>query len=245
MIERFAASLEPTARAVFRRIADPAKAARAEGLEAERHHAGACDLASDFGMPLLPGSPTLDYAWTGAALRLDTEAYVVLHEVAHFQLAPPDRRRAIDFGLGAGPETGDRDGAEQAATVFGPEREAEEAMASLLGVLWEVELGQPGFASFLDQNWLEGADRPSAAQHFTAVLSALRQRELVDESGRPTRVSASLARSVGSGETKRGFDAGLDRSMLDQIDLTSAVERENRREHVVLIGEACEPRRGP
>jgi hypothetical protein len=190
VIERFAAWLDPSAQAVFRRIADPTRAARAAGAEAERHHAAACDLARAFGMPLLPGSPTLDYAWTGTALRRETEAYVLLHEVAHFQLAPLERRHAIDFGLGAGPETGDRDGAERAATVFGLEREAEEAMASLLGVLWEVELGQPGFASFLDQNWLEGADRPSAAQHFAAVLATLQQRGLVDEDGRPVRAAA-------------------------------------------------------
>src|SRR6185312_14260416 len=189
--ERFAALLEPAARAVFRRIADPAKAVRAEGAEAERHHAIACDLARDFGMPILPGSPTIDYAWTGQALRRDTEAYVLLHEVAHFQLAPPERRHAIDFGLGAGPETGDRDGAERAATVFGIGRETEEAMASLLGVLWEIELGQPGFASFLDQNWLEGVDRPGAARHFETILKALQQRGLVDEDGRPARQRAT------------------------------------------------------
>jgi hypothetical protein len=191
VIERFAAWLDPSARVVFRRIADPAKASRAEGAEAEQHHAASCDLARAFGMPLLPGSPMLDYAWTGSALRRETEAYVLLHEVAHFQLAPLERRHAIDFGLGAGPETGDRDGAERAATVFGLEREAEEAMASLLGVLWEVELGQPGFASFLDQNWLEGADRPSAAQHFASVLAALRQRGLVTDDGRPIRAAVS------------------------------------------------------
>lgn len=196
VIEQFAALLAPPARAVFRRIADPAKAGRAEGAEATRHHTVACDLARAFGMTLVPGGPALDYAWTGMALRRDTEAYVLLHEVAHFQLAPPERRHVIDFGLGAGPETGDRDGAERAATVFGLEREAEEAMASLLGVLWETELGQPGFASFLDQNWLEGADRPSAAEHFTAVLTALRQRGLVDDEGRPQRLSASARNAV-------------------------------------------------
>jgi hypothetical protein len=193
VIERFAALLVPAARAVFRRIADPTQAARAEGAEAARHHEIACELARAFGMTLLPGSPTLDYAWTGSALRRDTEAYVLLHEVAHFQLAPPERRYVVDFGLGAGPETGDRDGAERAATVFGLEREAEEAMASLLGVLWEIELGQPGFASFLDQNWLEGADRPGAAQHFTAVLTALQERRLVDANGRPRRAATVSA----------------------------------------------------
>jgi hypothetical protein len=187
VIERFASQLEPAARAVFRRIADPTKAARAEGAEAERHHAVACDLATAFGMPLLPGSPTIDYAWTGQALRRETEAYVLLHEVAHFQLAPVARRYAIDFGLGAGPETGDRAGAEREARVFGVERETEEAMASLLGVLWEIELGQPGFASFLDQNWLEGAGRPGSARHFETILKALQQRGLVDDAGRPVR----------------------------------------------------------
>ncbi|HWE73193.1 MAG TPA: hypothetical protein VG328_08545 [Stellaceae bacterium] len=190
VIERFAALLKPAAEHIFRRIADPSRAARAEGVEAEHHHTVACDLAESYGMPLLPGSPTIDYAWTGQALRRETEAYVLLHEVAHFQLAPSERRHAIDFGLGAGPESGDRDGAERAATVFGIERETEEAMASLLGVLWEVELGQPGFASFLDQNWLEGADRPGAARHFETILQALQQRGLVDTEGRPVRQAA-------------------------------------------------------
>jgi hypothetical protein len=185
VIERFAAQLESPAQAVFRRIVDPTKIARAEGAEAEHHHAIACALAEAYGMPLVSGSPTIDYAWTGTALRRETEAYVLLHEIAHFQLAPPERRYTIDFGLGAGPETGDRDGAERAATVFGIERETEEAMASLLGVLWEVELGQPGFASFLDQNWLEGVGRPGAARHFETVLKALQQRGLVDGDGHP------------------------------------------------------------
>lgn len=187
VIDQFAAFLDLPDRAVFRRIADPARAKRAEGAAAVQHHGQACALAADFGMALLPGSPTLDFSWNGWALRSATEAYVLLHEIAHFQLAPPERRQAIDFGLGVGPESGERAAAERAATVFGLERENEEAMASLLGVLWEVELGQPGFASFLDQNWLEGAERPSAAAHFSAVLAALRQRGLVDRDGRPQK----------------------------------------------------------
>jgi hypothetical protein len=193
VIEQFAAALDLPARAVFRRIADPAKAARAAGAAAIQHHARACALADEFGIALQPGSPTLDFAWNGQALRRDTEAYVLLHEVAHFQLAPPERRNAIDFGLGAGPETGDRAAAESAATVFGIARESEEAMASLLGVLWEIELGQPGFASFLDQNWLEGAERPAAAQHFSAVLTALRERSIIDGDGRPQKRLAAAA----------------------------------------------------
>ena len=185
MLDRFAASLAEPARGVFRRIADPRAAQRATGAEASAHHAAALKLAASFGMGLLPGSPLLDFGWNGSALRGATEAYVLLHEIAHFQVAPKARRTLIDFGLGPGPETGDGAAAERAATIFGVEREREEALASLLGILWEVELGQPALASFLDQNWLEGAGKPEAATHFTTVLAHLRRLDLIDRDGRP------------------------------------------------------------
>lgn len=185
VLARFAAQLEEPARHVFRRIADPRAAQRAHGVEAAAHRQTAIEHAASFGMGILPGSPALDFSWNGNALRSATEAYVLLHEVAHFQIAPQARRCAIDFGLGPGPETGNRAAAESAAMVFGVEREREEAAASLLGILWEVEFGQPGLASFLDQNWLEGADRPEAAAHFGAVLGQLQRLGLADPKGRP------------------------------------------------------------
>jgi hypothetical protein len=106
------------------------------------------------------------------------EAYVILHEVAHFALAPLERRSLIEFGLGPGPDTLDREEAERAAVLLPPARDEDEAAASLLGIVWEAALGQPALASFLDQNWLEGLDR-SAAGHFTAVLEKLRHRGLL------------------------------------------------------------------
>jgi hypothetical protein len=84
----------------------------------------------------------------------------------------------IDFGLGPGPDTADRDAAETAAVLCPLAREQDEAAASSLGIVWEAELGQPALASFLDQNWLEGLDR-SAASHFAAVLESLRGRGLL------------------------------------------------------------------
>ena len=87
--------------------------------------------------------------------------------------------RLVDFGLGPGPDTAERAAAERAATLPIVERDADEAAASLLGILWEAALGQPALASFLDQNWLEGLDR-SAAPHFTAVLRRLRELGVVD-----------------------------------------------------------------
>lgn len=177
---------EGPARDVFRRIALPAGAARAEADAAARQHRDALALAARLRIPVRPGSPCLDFSWDGTALRGDTEAYVLLHEVAHFQLAAPERRRRIDFGLGPGPETGNREAAAAAATLFGLAAEREEATASLLGILWEAELGHPALASFLDQNWLEGADRPGTAAHFRAILAALAEGGFVTPSGRPT-----------------------------------------------------------
>lgn len=187
VLQRLDAGLgEGRTRRVFRRIARPMDAARAAGAEALSHHQDALAVAAGVGITVRPGSPRLDFSWDGAALRGDTEAYVLLHEVAHFQLAAPERRLRIDFGLGAGPETGDRAAAAAAASLFGLAAEREEAMASLLGILWEAELGHPALASFLDQNWLEGAERPGTAAHFRAVLAALEEGGFVTRLGRPT-----------------------------------------------------------
>lgn len=174
-------------RAVFRRLARPAEAERARSSAARAHHAQASQLLASLGMGLRAGSPREDFSWNGTAVRSDTEAYVLLHEAAHFQLAAPARRHVIDFGLGPGPETGARAAAERAALLFGVAREREEAMASLLGILWEVEFGQPALASFLDQNWLEGAPGQGALRHFRATLAALHSGGFLTADGRPTQ----------------------------------------------------------
>jgi len=148
---------------------------RAAGVEAEQHRIAAIAFARDFGMAIHPEGTPCHFNWDGAALNGATEAYVILHEVAHFALAPPERRGLVEFGLGPGPDTLDRDTADRAAVLPPPECDQDEAAASLLGIVWEAELGQPALASFLDQNWLEGLDR-SAAAHFTAVIETLRQR---------------------------------------------------------------------
>jgi hypothetical protein len=176
-LDRFAAGLHgPDIRAVFAliRATSPERAA---GEEAERHRRQALDFARGHGIAIHPPGMQRAYNWDGAALDGATEAYVILHEVAHYRLAPPKRRALPDFGLGPGPDTRDRTGAERAAALPMLEREADEAAASLLGILWEAELGQPALASLLDQNWLEGLER-SAAEHFAAVVRRLVARGL-------------------------------------------------------------------
>ena len=186
VLTRFAANLhERHARAAFARIARSG-AERARRAPAEAHRLAVTRLARRLGVPMRDGAPPRNFGWNGKIMRSGTEAYVLLHEVAHWQMAGPRRRRAYEFGLGPGPETGHRAAAERATLLTGTAREREEAMASLLGILWEVELRQPALASFLDQNWLEGADRPGAARHFEITLRRLIRAGLVDLAGRPT-----------------------------------------------------------
>jgi hypothetical protein len=178
-LERFAAGLaDPAAAAAFAAIGATA-AERAQGKTAARHRRAALAFARRRGVPIYPKGVRPAFNWDGRALAGDTEAYVILHEAAHFVLAPPQRRRLVDFGLGPGPDTTDRAAAERAAVLPPLARDSDEAAASLLGILWEAALGQPALASFLDQNWLEGLDR-SAPAHFVAVLSRLRQLQLID-----------------------------------------------------------------
>jgi hypothetical protein len=187
LLGRFAATLDGAARQSFARLAHVDDAERAAGERAAAHRRAALCLAAGQGMGLREGSPALDFSWDGWRLRGGTEAYVLIHEVAHFQIAPPSRRHLIDFGLGAGPETGNRETADRAMVVDDAMRETEEAMASLLGILWEAELGQPALASLLDQNWLEGVGRPGAARHFAMTLERLRTGGFLDAALRPTR----------------------------------------------------------
>jgi hypothetical protein len=174
-LDRFMAGLvDPYSCEVFRRIC-ATSAERASGPEAERHRQVALSLAGALGIAIYPEGTPCRFNWDGTALNGATEAYVILHEVAHFVLAPPERRSLIDFGLGPGPDTTDCEAAAEVVAVSPLEAAEEEAAASLLGIVWEAELGQPALASFLDQNWLEGLDR-SAAGHFISVLGTLRQR---------------------------------------------------------------------
>jgi len=188
-LDRFAARLSDRfSCAVFRRIRATSPN-RAAGAEAERHRLAALSIARASGMAIDREGTSSYFNWNGTALSAATEAFVILHEIAHFALAPPERRGLVEFGLGPGPDTVDRVAAERAATLSPLEREADEAAASLLGIIWEAALGQPALASFLDQNWLEGLDR-SAPEHFTSVLEALRCRRMLSADGMP---AASIA----------------------------------------------------
>ncbi len=152
-----------------------------------RHHADGVELCRQFGFGILDVDPKSHFTWDGVNVAIRMEPSVLIHEVAHYQLAAPERRAVLDFGLGCGPESGKREEADAVQTLFCPERDVEEALCSLLGILWEAELGQPAILAFLEQNWMEGGANLQNVSHFRKIVRWLRDMELIDDDGRPTR----------------------------------------------------------
>ncbi|BBK34858.1 hypothetical protein EDC65_2655 [Stella humosa] len=168
----------------FARIAASGRHGGPEDTAARRAQAVA--FARSLGIPTLAEAPADAFSWDGSVLRTDSEAWVILHEVAHWLLAPPWRRGLRDFGLGAGPETGRKPEADQDRRLDETALAAEEAEASLLGILLEAALDQPALHAFLEQNWLEGWQRPSTADYFAAVVGRLLAQGMIDADGWPT-----------------------------------------------------------
>ncbi|OAN62645.1 hypothetical protein [Magnetospirillum moscoviense] len=150
------------------------------------HHADAVELCRRFGFGILDVDPKSWFTWDGTNVAIQMEPSVLIHEVAHYQCASPERRAVLDFGLGCGPESGKRPEADAVQTLFCPERDVEEALCSLLGILWEAELGQPAVLAFLEQNWMEGGTSLHNVAHFKKIVRWLDQMGLIDEDGRPT-----------------------------------------------------------
>lgn len=199
LLDQLAGNLEghPQASLAFARIAAtfPVRG----GVDTPEQRAQAVALAHAFGLATIPEEPQQAFSWDGHAIRTVTEASVIVHEVAHWLVCAPERRGLPDFGLGAGPETGRRAEADAARCVGDDDREWEEVLTSLLGILWEAELGQPAILAFLEQNWMEGAQRLSTASFFIAAVETLDRMGLVDREGRPvgprdycSRASAGL-----------------------------------------------------
>ncbi|HMA49120.1 MAG TPA: hypothetical protein VKP60_05150 [Magnetospirillaceae bacterium] len=191
LLDDFADALaaEPGALAVLARIRSSLAAVDGPDItlsQREDHHAQAVALLRRFGLGTLDHAPEDGVTWDGQAVAIRMEPSVIVHEVAHYQLATPDRRHLADFGLGAGPESGDKALCEAERRVFGVDCDREEALASLLGVLWEAELGQPAVLAFLEQNWLEGGAVGHNVRHFVRNVMELMGGGFVDQDGRPT-----------------------------------------------------------
>lgn len=191
ILDVYAAGLPPEnglARAAFSAIAAAPRAALSLAAE-DSAGRRAVALAHHLGIATLDEEPARAFSWDGAVIRSRSEPSVLLHEIAHWQICPPARRALADFGLGAGPETGRRLEADRVRIADQATQEREEAMASLLGILWEAAFGLPAIAAFAEQNWLEGYDRPGTPGYFATVIGWLYAAGLIDARARPARVA--------------------------------------------------------
>lgn len=185
---RAALSDDPLAVKVFDRVTAQVPDGDLMTLSTDaRHHADGVELCRQFGFGILDVDPKTHFTWDGTNVAIRMEPSVLIHEVAHYQLAAPERRAVLDFGLGCGPESGKREEADAVQTLFCPERDVEEALCSLLGILWEAELGQPAILAFLEQNWMEGGANLQNVSHFRKIVRWLRAMDLIDDDGGPTR----------------------------------------------------------
>lgn len=191
-LARFAAHLEAArpetegaavALAAFRRIA--ATWPVAGGVDTPEQRADGVALAHAHGIGTLNEPPAASFMWDGRVIRTVVEATVIVHEVTHWLCAAPERRPLLDFGLGPGPETTRRKDARAQQRLSFEECMHEEAQTSLLGVLWEAELGHPAILAFLEQNWMEAWDRPGSASYYIGHARELFERGLIDADGRP------------------------------------------------------------
>ncbi|HEY1719825.1 MAG TPA: hypothetical protein VGG27_01170 [Magnetospirillaceae bacterium] len=176
------------ARAVFERIGATWTADGAFELSTDaQHHAQALDLCKSFGFGTIDIDPHDYFTWDGQAVATRVEASLLVHEIGHYQSAAPARRTIIDFALGGGPETGRKAEANAVRAVSDLQADIEEGMASLLGILWEAELGQSAVPAFLEQNWLENETSDHNIRHFLKMTTFLASHGLIDAAGRPTR----------------------------------------------------------
>jgi hypothetical protein len=77
----------------------------------------------------------------------------LVHDIAHFLVAPPERRWVAEFGLGTAPE-GMRH-IQAVVTMTTAESLLEEERASLLGILIEKALGMDWLYTMQDHSWLD------------------------------------------------------------------------------------------
>ena len=180
-------SPHPDVSFVFNKIIETRKLGIDERGNVRRGYKDAIYLANKLGIRTSMVDPAYYFSWDGQAMAIDTDTSVIFHEIAHWQLASEPRRTIPDFGLGAGPETGNFLIANRVKCLESNSIENEECLASLLGILWEVYFGLNAIDSLIEQSWLELSERDFTSQLFIKTYESLKARFLIDSYGDPTK----------------------------------------------------------
>jgi len=110
-------------------------------------------LAQTLDIPLRRASTTKNrYNWDGEIL-FGKSISNTIHDIAHWMVASPARRRIPEFGLGPSP---DRESSRAPRYLNGVSSRREEMRASLLGILLERQIGSPWKKTWKTHNWGQG-----------------------------------------------------------------------------------------
>lgn len=127
------------------------------------------------------------YIWNPETNTINPDSYTnvesnALHELAHWLLASPRRRKHPSFGLGHPPCGKDyplrflsRDSAQR-----------EEELVSVLGILMEKTFRLPWKDTYEDHSWGDGVD---SDQKFTRRVRTLQRKGLIDANEVPTCIT--------------------------------------------------------
>jgi len=190
----------------------------------------AVELASNY-FPEIICKVEDDPLWNGKRLRVSTPMNL-LHEVAHYQIAPKWRRHKEGYGLGMEPEGR----FERYTPILVSELRAvyEETLASILGILWCHELGYDWLYTAEDHSWLPITHDVETIEHFVDLPNVAVKIETLIHIGvvledltpilriaRPWRVPARWKRGLIKGA--RELDERLDQISEKGTDLAHKV----------------------
>lgn len=100
-------------------------------------------------------TPGDTFQWDGNDVACKKQkASNIIHDIAHFVIASREQRKIIDFGLGAGPDTGNQSEANKAELKHRHiSVDQQEVEASALGILWEKGFGMDWKDTADYHNW--------------------------------------------------------------------------------------------
>lgn len=114
----------------------------------------------------------------------------LIHDIAHFVVAAPERKVMPEFGLGPSPDSGVVF-VPMADGMTGQESQEEEELASALGIYWERELGLDWRDTFEYHSWdatyLDMPDEeknifnPQAKHKFAHMLRRLIEMKIIQQ----------------------------------------------------------------
>lgn len=147
------------------------------------------EVVSALGIPYVEGKDPNQFVWNGYQLQIDNldTPSNILHECAHYQVAPTLFRRQVEYGLGKAPNSLRFFEVTRLHTRAAPD---DELLASLLGILWEKHLGYDHVNTLFAHNWVRNTFNPTweeYAKHNSTetALETLYELGLISARGVP------------------------------------------------------------